>query len=307
MVSFGAAYLEQPDLFPARGAGEPWGPEEVSIDVAGGPYRFTGLSSAQSRAVLDRFENFCRQPRSAESAVTTRLFRASESGFRPVDTRGWEYALDIDYAPASVRMAGMDLMGRIDWAPGARGALWTSDSGGPAFDGVLENFFRILVAYRLAEAGGALLHSAGVVDGREARLFLGRSGAGKTTISRHALATGRRVLSDDINGLLPGSSRPVVRGLPFAGDLGHTTGGEHPLAGLHRIEQAQEHHLQTVASASAVAWLTTCAPYVNADPYRSDRLIANLEKAVRSVPLEVLSFARDCDFWDLLSGAGAVR
>ena len=54
-MSFGAGFLHNPDLFPARPAGEPWGDRELVLDLPGGPYRFSGLSADQVESALGRF------------------------------------------------------------------------------------------------------------------------------------------------------------------------------------------------------------------------------------------------------------
>ena len=49
-------FLAQPELFPARLAGEPWGTESVTLDLPGGPFAILGLSAEQRDSLLDRFE-----------------------------------------------------------------------------------------------------------------------------------------------------------------------------------------------------------------------------------------------------------
>ena len=58
-------------------------------------------------------------------------------------------------------------------------------------------FVEALVAVALARAGRVALPSAGFVAEDGATVLLGRSGAGKTTLTARALAAGRTVLSDD--------------------------------------------------------------------------------------------------------------
>lgn len=54
--------------------------------------------------------------------------------------------------------------------------------------------------------GGVLVHSAAVVCGGRGLLFLGDSGAGKSTIAMLGLQVGAEVLGDDLNFLIPRSS-----------------------------------------------------------------------------------------------------
>ena len=302
-MSFGERFLRNPDLFPARASGEAWGGRDVVLNLAGGPYRFDGLSPAQEAAVADRFGELCRPAGGAGAPeVTARLFRVEAGDFRTFDVRGWEYSLDADAGPAALRLAGLDLMARLDWRPALGGALWTPEEG-VRFPGIFENFCRVLVAYRLLEVGGVVLHSAGVARHGAAFLFLGRSGAGKTTVSAASLAAGAEVLSDDVNALLPppDGERPRVVKLPFTGDLGdrRSTRGPLPLAALLWLEKADVDALAPLSRASALAALFACAPFVNSDPHRREALLANLARLVPPAAFR-LRFSRRGTFWSIL-------
>lgn len=278
-MSFGQRFLAEPDLFPARPSGEAWGPEARVIDLAGGPYRFRGLSAAQAAVVAERFAGRLL-PEGTPAAVEAAVFRAAPADFLTFDTRGWEYALDTDFAPQWVRLAGLFLAARLDWRPDLAGALWTDDGGEERFAGIFENFFRVLSAYRLLEVGGVLLHSAGVLRGGRAFLFLGRSGAGKSTLSRLAEERGGEVLSDDMNALLPDGGRAAVAALPFTGDLGDRRRPHSlfPLAALMRLEKSAADEVRPLTRAEAVATLFTAAPFVNADPHRREVLLLQLAR-----------------------------
>lgn len=305
-MSFGDGFLTNPDLFPARRSGEPWGDREIALDLPGGPYRFTGLNADQEAGVLGRFGNLRT---SSEPAVETPLFRASPADFLEIDVRGWEYGLDLDAGPDSLRIAGLDLLGRLDWRPGIAGALWTSVGGGgprDRFPGIFENFCRILVAYRLHEMGGAVIHGAGLVWDGEGLLFAGPSGTGKTTTSRMGLERGLTVLSDDLNALLPPETPegPVrLAGLPFTGDLGGDGGGAgtiFPLRGLYRLEQAPDDTLRPLSRAEAVACLLACSPFLNADPHRRGELLSTLLALAERIPAFALRFSLRGGIWDIL-------
>ncbi|HVG10014.1 MAG TPA: hypothetical protein VNM67_20095, partial [Thermoanaerobaculia bacterium] len=218
-----------------------------------------------------------------------------------IDTRGWEYGLDFDSGPSSVRLAGLDIVGRLDWRPMLRGALWTPVGGGDRFPGIFENFCRVLVAYRLHELGGAVIHGAAVVDGGEARLFAGPSGAGKSTVSRMAVERGLTVLSDDLNALLPGS---ILAGLPFTGDLENGGGSRarYPLRALLRLEKDTEDRLRPLGRAETAACLLACSPFVNADPARHAALLSTVLDLMDGVPAYALRFSLSGRMWSILPG-----
>ncbi len=300
-MSFGAGFLREPDLFPARRSGETWGAESVTIDFAAGPYRFEGLSPRQAEVVRRRFGE-CLAGRDGEPpAVATPVFRAAAADFVDVDPRGWEWTLDLDHAPDAVRMAGRGFMARLDWRPELTGALWTAVEGA-LFQELFENYFRILAAYRLAACGGALLHSAGIVDDGQAFVLFGRSGAGKSTISRLALAAGRLVLSDDLNAVCSAGGRTVVQKVPFAGDLGHTRTPRqsYPLRALLALAKGPRSALRPVSAGRALAALIASAPYLNRDPHRLELLTENLERLIGDVQTGILTFDLGGNFWHLL-------
>jgi hypothetical protein len=299
-MSFGAGFLRHPDLFPARRAGEPWGDRALALDVAGGPYLLSGLAASQEEALRHRFGSLCG-PREA-GGIATAVFRAPAADFLVIDTRGWEYTLDLDPSPDALRVAGLHLMARLGWTPALAGALWTPETEGEEWTSVCENYLRLLTAYRLLEEGGALLHSAGVSDGESAWLLLGPSGAGKTTASRLCLAAGGTVLSDDLNAVLFRDGEARLRKLPFTGDLGERTGGPEsvPLRAVLRLAQGEKEGLRPLSPAAALAGLVAAAPFVNRDPFRREALLGVLERLARAVPAWEVTFAREGRLWGML-------
>ncbi|HEY2295206.1 MAG TPA: hypothetical protein VGM86_31270 [Thermoanaerobaculia bacterium] len=302
-MSFGAGFLRHPDLFPARRAGEPWGDRALALDVAGGPYLLSGLAASQEEALRQRFGSLCG-PREA-GGIATAVFRAPADDFLVIDTRGWEYTLDLDPAPDALRVAGLHLMARLGWTPALAGALWTPETEGEEWASVCENYLRLLTAYRLLEEGGALLHSAGLSDGESAWLLLGPSGAGKTTASRLCLAAGGTVLSDDLNAVLFRDGEARLRKLPFTGDLGERAGGPEsvPLRAVLRLAQGEEEGLRPLSPAAALAGLVAAAPFVNRDPFRREALLGVLERLARAVPAWEVTFAREGGLWGMLKAA----
>jgi hypothetical protein len=301
-MTFGETFLEHPDLFPARRSGEPWGDRSVVLDLPAGPYLFTGLETSQEDAIQKKMADYLVASRDGDEPVVTRVFRAAPNDFRRFDLLGWEYVLDIDCSPSAVRIAGLEFMGKLDWSPMLAGGLWTSLNEGERFSGAFENFFRVISSYRLLERGGALVHSAGVIDDGRAFVFIGTSGSGKTTLSRLSLEAGRRVLSDDMNILLSGQDGPLVNKVPFAGELGPTATdrGSYPLKAVCRLEKGQTNALRPMGHAEAVATLMTCSPNVNHNPFRHQQLLEILATIVQSVPAYVVTFAKDGGLWDAL-------
>lgn len=310
-MTFGARYLADPDLFPGRPSGEPWGDEALSIEAGGMRLVVTGLDGERAGRTRARFQDPATEPdRGAGASPDVRVLRAFASDFLPIDLTGCEYTFELDYERDAVRIAGPCWMARIDGVGTApHASLFTSLSGDEGFVAAFENLLRVLVAYRLVGLGGALFHSAGIVDGGQAHLFLGHSGAGKSTLSARSASEGRRVLSDELNALFRRGDRLYVQQLPFAGDFGQTLpeGEPTPLAALYRLEKGSRAQVLPLSGAEATGLLLACSPFVNADPFRSEALFANLEQLGRDVPAWRFVFSLAEPAWPILRGEEVCR
>jgi len=304
-VSFGELFLTHPQQLPAADASEPWGSECVGLGIAGTTFHMSGLSAAQARTVSARFNGWLTDDSSpAEATISVAVRRIGDEYFRPFDRRGWVYSFDRHYTRDTVWLAGPDFVARF--APGRPllGTQWLPNGGDDdLFLTPFENFLRVLLAYRLMQRGGVLFHSCGVdVDG-SAVLFFGRSGAGKSTMGRRALAAGHRILSDDINAVDRRQGALCATAVPFAGELAAQTpgGGWLPVTRMVQLARGEALSSQALSPATAVAALAVCAPVVNDDPERSHTLIDNLGKIVEKVPVLRLHCPLEAKFPDIVA------
>lgn len=300
--------LVAPALFPARYAGDRWGDDELTIDIAGVRFEALGLSPEQHATVAPRHAASSEGRAEPSRPTTIRVFRAPDTDFVERDLAGELLEIELDYTSHAVRCAAPGWMARVDWRAGDSGdsrieaALWTCHANGNPFLDAFENTLRVLAAYRLLEAGGVLLHSAAAVD-RSGRchVFVGHSGAGKTTLSRLALESGRRVVSDDLNALsLDAGGRLRVGAVPFAGEIGGDATGLYPLAGLYRLQQGDRIEVSRLSGGEALATLLTCSPFVNRDPHRLELLENRLAAIVDSTAASTLTFPIDAAVWEHL-------
>ena len=285
-------FLAEPSLFPARVAGETFGTLAVDIELAGEVFRVDGLSPAQVRSIEERYGSRARRDmQSGDLVAALRTMRVRETEFVPVDTRGWEYEVDLAWDEEGFALSGMNVMARVD---GNRGGLWTCVDDQAAFWGVLENVLRPWLAARLLARGGLLVHSAAV----SGFLFAGVSGAGKSTIARMGLEAGLPVSSDDLNAVRDGNIAP----LPFTGDLteqelhGHAI----PLRAIVALEKGHGEEVRAMSVAEAASLLVRCAPYVNSDAHHSGELLVAAHELARGVPGLVLTFRPGADVWPIL-------
>lgn len=288
---------------------------KVELRIAGFTIRVDGLSASQGGALLEGWPELARPGSSREPHLEIRVQDIDAGAFTPeVVTDGdgpVELTLDIDYHETYTEIRGRDLMGRLAWESdtGLVGTLHTYRHDPDYFRGVLENFLRVAVAHALVLKGGVLVHGAVVydVDSQHSRLFFGPSGAGKSTVSKLALAAGRRIASDDLNPVVPAADAErgfLSGGSPFIGDVGDASEPPRQLRAIYRLEQckseSESDSLRTLGPAEAVASLMACVPFVNRSAHLGERLLSNLESLTASVPSYVLSFRREGSFWPLV-------
>lgn len=288
-------FLVSPELFPARLAGETWGSERAVVELAGESYRIEGLSRAQRTSLEVRYgSRLTLEAPAGNTAIELHVFRAPRSDFKEIDTRGWEYSLDLVWSDNAVTMAGMRLMARADLAA-SRGGLWTCVEDEAEFFGVLENVLRPILAARLLANGGLLVHSASV-DGW---LLPSPSGGGKSTIARMGLNAGLPVLSDDLNAVVRGGR---ILPLPFTGDLDEEELSTEPmtLRAIVALEKGDRESVRPLPLADAVSLLARCAPYVNQDPSRTALLLDRAAELAGSTPRAILTFRPGQDVWPIL-------
>lgn len=281
-----------------------WGDNVLDFRFADISFRVNGLDTAQHLALsrlyapLSANENYgsdndifetwaCRRPPFPEIDPD----RYNKNGIYTPIVQQHEGGIEID---------GIGFQAIITFEPQLRGMLWAHDGDLLASPMVFENYLRILAAYAILMRGGLLLHSAGIVADGYAYLFMGCSGAGKTTLSRLALAAGVKILSDDINILIPSQQGGYTVGaVPFAGELGHESleqTGRYPLKGLFWLEKSLTLSYGKISHSGQLAKLLACCPVVNADTRQLDRILATGASLLNNTPMHLLRFRRDEEF-----------
>jgi hypothetical protein len=288
-------FLREPALFPARIAGETWGSQRCDLELAGETFRIEGLSEVQLRGLVERYGSRLHESSERTTAAVLQMFRAPASDFLEIDTRGWEYWVDLQWSETGFALSGMRVMARVDVG---RAGIWTCVEEPAELSGVVENVLRPLLAARLLATGGLLVHSA-AVDGY---LFAGRSGAGKSTIARLGLEAGLPVLSDDLNALVADGERFTIAPLPFTGDLEEheVSNVQTPLRGMLGLEKGDREDVHSMTLAATVSLLVRCAPYVNQDPLRLPLLLDRAAAIAGSTARGMLTFRRDGHVWPIL-------
>jgi hypothetical protein len=268
----------------------------ATLQLAGETFVFDGLLPSQLRSLQTRYAARLH-PAHASEGFAVAIAQAPRSDFREIDTRGWEYSVDLRWAADAFELDGLRVRAAVSFGH-RRATIWTCVDAEDEFWGVVENVLRPMLAVLLLRRGGLLVHSA-AVDGL---LFAGQSGAGKSTIARLGSSAGLPVLSDDLNALIPGDGGFLLQPLPFTGDLEEHELSDAPalLRAVLSLEKGADESLRDLGVAAAVALLVRCAPYVNRDPHHMDELVDRAATIARSARRASLTFRRDGNPWPIL-------
>jgi hypothetical protein len=164
----------------------------------------------------------------------------------------------------------------------------------------------VLVSHLLGRGRGVELHSCGVID-REGRghLFVGMSGAGKSTTARLWGADAATIVSDDRVIVREDDGVMWMYGTPWHGEAALSEAAGAPLAGVYLLEQSPRLALRALPHADAVARLFGCAFPPFHDAAAVAFTLEFLERLARRVPVRELCFTRDARVADLILAEAA--
>lgn len=162
----------------------------------------------------------------------------------------------------------------------------------------------LLLVNFLALGKGVEIHACGIIDQLgQGRLFVGQSGAGKTTIARLLEQTeGITVLSDDRIILRQMGQTFWIYGTPWHGEAGLASPARAPLSQVYFLEKGSKNELVSQKRAEAVGRLFACSFL----PFYSHEGLAFtlgfLEDVVKATPCHVLKFLPDRKVIEFLEG-----
>lgn len=202
-------------------------PRPVFLEIGGVAFSLRGERGIALDRLPRHYPAFLRE-REDPSAVPVSCRIAEGGGPDPalagkeVFRTGSAWTLFRDGADYVVNFIPPALSGRILWTarfPRDLSRIEILVSPEPAWHPFTYPLDQIVVMYLLARRGGLILHAAcGVGDGGGA-IFLGRSGAGKSTVSRLLQQSGDwRFLSDDRVIVRAAGEGIVAHGTPWPGE-----------------------------------------------------------------------------------------
>ena len=152
----------------------------------------------------------------------------------------------------------------------------------------------LLVSNLLARGRGVELHGCGVIDhaGR-GHLFVGQSGAGKTTTARMWGDDAREIISDDRIVIREHDGVLWMYGTPWHGEAELASPSRVPLSGVYLLTQAPSNELRELPAAVAVARLFGCTFPPFHDAAAIEFTMSMLERIVARVPVREFRFTLD--------------
>jgi hypothetical protein len=176
---------------------------------------------------------------------------------------------------------------------------------GAEFHGVrheyaLDSLLRILLTMVLLPQRGFLLHAATVVRDGRAYVFMGRSGAGKSTVA--SLSPAGTVLTDEISLLRFTDGCWQAYGTPFWGEFRAAGQNEHyPIAGIYKLVQSAEDRVESLTTKEMIRALLPCVLFFTPRVEANKDLLRLLLQFAAQVPCYLLHFRRDAGFWKVVA------
>jgi hypothetical protein len=160
----------------------------------------------------------------------------------------------------------------------------------------------LLMLHLLAMGRGAEVHACGLVDpGGHGHLFLGNSGAGKTTLARlFERVEGMKVLSDDRIILRHLDNRLWTYGTPWHGEAAVACPDRAPLKRIYFVRHGQSNTLIPQRPAQAVSRLFACCFPLFYSAEALSYTLGFFEEVVKAVPCHELQFLPDARVVDFV-------
>lgn len=156
---------------------------------------------------------------------------------------------------------------------------------------------QLLIVYHIASRQGALIHAAGAVINGRGLIFPGRSGAGKSTISKQ-LAKGEgdfNLVSDDRVIIRQINDSFMMFGTPWPGEAGIAKNSSHLLHGIAFIHHGTKNEIKEIDPKKALQQLLPVVSIPWYDQAIMQLIVDFCEGLVTSIPTYGLHFKPDVE------------
>ena len=211
-------------------------------------------------------------------------------------TKGeWDIPTVARLTPEKVEFDAEGYRGVIDWQ--TKSAHLTLNVKNPLFG--IDYFVRVATALAAFHGGGLMIHAAGVERNGGAYLFLGYSGAGKTTTARNAPAGS--VLNDDLLVIYPCEGKWYAAATPFYNPTqNRPRPGEAPVTRVCYLVKDKDVYLEEVPQAQALAEMVACVPVLTTEPFYLREILHRSQQILSAVPYAHLHLLPEDSYWSVL-------
>lgn len=163
-------------------------------------------------------------------------------------------------------------------------------------------FDQILLMHYLASRKGMVIHAAGIEINKKGYLFAGRSGAGKTTISKQFVSKGfGSMLSDDRVIIRKIDDTFMVFGTPWPGEGGIAVNRGIPLGGLFFLSHSESNRIEEIIPGTTVEKLLPVVSIPWYDPEPMKDILGLCDDLIAHIPSFLLYFKPDTEVVDVFA------
>ena len=151
----------------------------------------------------------------------------------------------------------------------------------------------LLFRHLMAEHDAVLVHACGVAWHGAGYLFVGSSGAGKSTTARLWRSAGATILNDDRTVLEASPDGLRIHPTPWFGECPEVGGEAAPLRAIYLLRQGDDVSFEGLRPATAAALVFAKSFPPLWDPERMEKTLATLGRVCQRVPCGWLTVPRD--------------
>jgi len=277
--------------------------QQISVQVAGIVISMKSQSSNLLMCLNGAIERFSTRTdtsdvslrvdwaESQQAANTNRLFESGSLWQVYSDSSGYQFCFATDffgYTPYKIAHLNYNFTAGEVWL---NPRYLSPDKAHYPLEYPLDE---LLINNLLAQGRGAEVHSCGLVDtSGQGLLFIGQSGAGKTTTARLWQQPGVKILSDDRIILREQDGRIWMHGTPWHGEAELSLAEKAPLDHIFFLSQAPQNQFVPLTVTETVARFFACSFPTFYRPSGIEFTLSFFETVARQTPCHEFRFVPD--------------